>query len=158
MRAPILDGEDLATAIDDADLEIVVLHEALFPGGKLVERADVDQRTHVIPIPEVGILSGAGPPAGRRGSVRPDGAQTIGWSDDVRGPQSRADEAPARGRAAAARDGARDAIRARAGAGGRGADRAFPAGCRSRPGVARVAAGGVLERRPGPRSRRLRGR
>jgi putative glutamine amidotransferase len=56
MRAPILDGEDLATAIDDADLEIVVLHEALFPGGKLVEWADVDQRTHVIPIPEVGIL------------------------------------------------------------------------------------------------------
>src|SRR4051812_26042430 len=99
MRAPILDGEDLATAIDDADLEIVVLHEALFPGGKLVERADVDQRTHVIPIPEVGILSPA-----PMGTVRADVEQTIGWSDDVRGPARGADAAPARGRAAAARD------------------------------------------------------
>src|SRR4051794_17441261 len=57
VRAAVLDGEDLATAVDDPDLEIVVLHEALVPRGKLVQRADVDERTHVIPIPEVGILS-----------------------------------------------------------------------------------------------------
>src|SRR6478752_8709708 len=44
MRTAILDGEDLAPAVDDTDLEILVLHEPLAPGGKLVERADVDQR------------------------------------------------------------------------------------------------------------------
>src|SRR3954447_25495670 len=66
VRAAVLDGEDLATAVDDPDLEIVVLHEALVPRGKLVQRADVDERTHVIPIPEVGILS-----TGRPGTFPP---------------------------------------------------------------------------------------
>src|SRR4029079_5633633 len=46
MRTAILDGEDLAPAVDDADLDIPVPREPLAPGGKLVERADVDQRTH----------------------------------------------------------------------------------------------------------------
>src|SRR4029078_9104545 len=46
MRTPILDGEDLAAAVNAAYLETLVLPEPLAPGGKLVERADVDQRTH----------------------------------------------------------------------------------------------------------------
>src|SRR3954471_23126494 len=45
MRAAILDGEDLATAVDDADFEVLVLHEALLPRRELFQRADVDQRT-----------------------------------------------------------------------------------------------------------------
>jgi hypothetical protein len=46
VRTAILDGEDLATAVDDADLEVLVLHETLAPRGELVERADVDEGTH----------------------------------------------------------------------------------------------------------------
>src|SRR3954451_23666719 len=46
MGAAILDGEDLSTAVDDADLEVLEFHEALGSRGELFERADVDQGTH----------------------------------------------------------------------------------------------------------------
>src|SRR4051794_3912413 len=46
VRTAIFDREELAAAVDDADLEVLVGHEALLPGGKLVERADVDERRH----------------------------------------------------------------------------------------------------------------
>src|SRR4051794_17505655 len=42
--APILDGEDLAAAVDHADLEVLELDEALLAGGQLGDGADVDQR------------------------------------------------------------------------------------------------------------------
>src|SRR4029453_7070910 len=47
VRAAVLDGEDLATAVDHADLEVLELHESLLPRGKLVQRADVDERTQI---------------------------------------------------------------------------------------------------------------
>ena len=46
VRAAVLDGEDLAAAVEDADLEVLPLDEALLAGGQLFERADVDQGTH----------------------------------------------------------------------------------------------------------------
>ena len=59
VRAAVLDGEDLATAVDDADLEVLPLDETLLAGRQLFDGADVDQGTHIrqIPIPEVWILS-----------------------------------------------------------------------------------------------------
>src|SRR3954462_10092494 len=38
VRAAILDGEDLATAVDDADLEVFVFHKALLPREDLLKR------------------------------------------------------------------------------------------------------------------------
>src|SRR3954466_10447630 len=43
--AAILDGEDLATAVDDADLEVLPLDETLLAGWQLFDGADVDQGT-----------------------------------------------------------------------------------------------------------------
>src|SRR3954454_8997574 len=58
VRAAVLDGEDLAAAVDDADLEVLPLDEALLAGREFVNGADVDQGTQrVNPIPEVRILS-----------------------------------------------------------------------------------------------------
>src|SRR4051812_6568497 len=81
VRAAVLDGEDLAAAVDDADLEVLDLDETLLAGRKLVKGTDVDQGAHVRsddrgwaegmspsnpnPIPEVRILS-----TGPAGSVR----------------------------------------------------------------------------------------
>src|SRR3954454_1780735 len=59
MRAAILDREDLAAAVDDADFEVFVLDETLAAGRQRFEGTDVDQGTHSVnPIPEVWILSG----------------------------------------------------------------------------------------------------
>src|SRR3954463_3294899 len=41
VRAAILDGEDLATAVDDADLEVLPLDETLLAGRQLFDGADV---------------------------------------------------------------------------------------------------------------------
>jgi hypothetical protein len=46
MGAAVLDGEDLATAVDDADLEILPLDETLLAGRQLSNGADVDQWAH----------------------------------------------------------------------------------------------------------------
>src|SRR3954447_24433758 len=61
VRAAILDGEDLASAVDHADLQVLPRDEALLARRQLFEGADVDQRTHgrQNPIPEVWILSTA---------------------------------------------------------------------------------------------------
>src|SRR3954469_6005478 len=40
VRAAILDGEDLAAAVDDADFEVFVLDEALAARGQLLEGTD----------------------------------------------------------------------------------------------------------------------
>src|SRR5215207_9552732 len=42
VRAAVLDGDDLASAVEDPDLEVLPLHQASCAGRKLVERADVD--------------------------------------------------------------------------------------------------------------------
>jgi putative glutamine amidotransferase len=42
---PVLDGEDLAAAVDHADFEVFPLDETLLAGGQLGDAADVDQRT-----------------------------------------------------------------------------------------------------------------
>src|SRR3954469_6379398 len=42
VRAAVLDGDDLATAVEDPDLEVLPFHQAACAGRKLVERADVD--------------------------------------------------------------------------------------------------------------------
>src|SRR5690242_15627727 len=57
MRAAVLDREDRALAVEDADLEVVDLDHALLAGRQLLERADVEQGAHSNPIPEVRILS-----------------------------------------------------------------------------------------------------
>src|SRR3954463_11790718 len=41
MRAAVLDGEDLASAVDDADLEVLPRDEALLARRQLFEGADV---------------------------------------------------------------------------------------------------------------------
>src|SRR5215218_5567765 len=46
MGAAVLDGEDLATAVDDADLEVLPLDETLLAGRQLFNGADVDQGAH----------------------------------------------------------------------------------------------------------------
>src|SRR5690349_10252180 len=46
MRAAVLDREDLAAAVDHADLEVLVLHQALAARRELFEGTDVDQGTH----------------------------------------------------------------------------------------------------------------
>src|SRR3954447_18597159 len=46
MRAAILDGEQLASTVDDADLEVLPRDETLLAGWELFEGADVDQGTH----------------------------------------------------------------------------------------------------------------
>src|SRR3954462_660038 len=63
MRTAVLDGEDLASAVDHADLQVLPRDEALLARGEVLEGADVDQRAHgrQNPIPEVWILS-TGPP------------------------------------------------------------------------------------------------
>src|SRR5262245_10959257 len=137
VRAAILDREDLATAVDHADLEILVLEEPLLPGGKLVERADVDQGTHhVIPIPEVGILS-----TGVVATVWRHGSATARGGDDFGGAAGGADPASSGGRAAAARDGAGNALRACAGARGCDSGRAAAAARRGGAGPAGAAVG-----------------
>src|SRR4051812_21782051 len=53
VRAPVLDREERAVAVEDADLEVVHLDETLLARRQFLERADVEQGTHQIPIPEV---------------------------------------------------------------------------------------------------------
>jgi hypothetical protein len=76
VRAAVLDGEDLAAAVDDADLEVLPFDETLLARGQLFDGADVDQWTHVRPnpIPEVWILSTAGLAAGEVARVADRGA------------------------------------------------------------------------------------
>src|SRR3954447_13827920 len=115
VRAAVLDGEDLALAVDNADLEVLPHDETLLARWQVFEGADVDQRTHggQNPIAEVWILSTA------RRLAWADGSQAVGGDHDVRGAARRAHATALRGRAAAARDGARNAVRAGAGARGR---------------------------------------
>src|SRR3954447_1425875 len=42
VRAAVLDGVDLAVAVEDADLEVLPFHDARGAGRELRERADVD--------------------------------------------------------------------------------------------------------------------
>src|SRR4051812_24579056 len=42
VRAAVLDREELAVAVEDADLEVLPLDEAMLAGGELVDGADVD--------------------------------------------------------------------------------------------------------------------
>src|SRR5918912_2283608 len=44
VRAAVLDGEDLAAAVEDADLEVLPLDEAMLAGTQVLHAADVDQR------------------------------------------------------------------------------------------------------------------
>src|SRR4051812_36469165 len=79
VRAAVLDGEDLALAVDDADLEVLPHDEALLARWQVFEGADVDQRTHgrQNPIPEVWILS---MPSWLAWA---DGSQAVGGGHDV---------------------------------------------------------------------------
>src|SRR4051794_25610722 len=43
VRAAVLDGEEVAVAVEDADLEVLPFDEAMLAGGKLFDAADVDQ-------------------------------------------------------------------------------------------------------------------
>jgi hypothetical protein len=43
VRAAVLDGEHVAVAVEDADLEILPFDETMLAGGKLFDAADVDQ-------------------------------------------------------------------------------------------------------------------
>src|SRR6478752_3029183 len=123
VRAAILDGEDLTAAVDDADLEVLVFHEAFGSRRELFELADVDEGTHVRNT-DSGGRDSIDRAAGYRAA---DGEETTGRRDHVRGPTGGTDPAPTRRRAAAARDGARNALRTRARAGRRGPDRAAAA-------------------------------
>src|SRR4051812_11183141 len=79
VRAAILDGEDLATAVDHADLEVLVLHQALLARRQLVGGAVVYRGPPSLnPIREVRILWG--------GSLPADAAGTARRRDHVRGP------------------------------------------------------------------------
>jgi hypothetical protein len=49
VRAAVLDGEELAAAVEDADLEILPLHELALAGGELVHTADFDHRAQIRP-------------------------------------------------------------------------------------------------------------
>src|SRR3954447_11779192 len=101
VRAAILDGEDLATAVDDADFEVVPLDETLLAGRQFFDGADVDQGTQ-------GKSDSGGTDSIDRacGYFAGDGEQTAGRRDDLRSPARGAHPTRARGRAAAARDGA----------------------------------------------------
>src|SRR3954464_13697376 len=55
VRAAVLDGEQLAVAVEDADLEILPLDDARGTGRELRERADVDRLRHGGKAPAVGI-------------------------------------------------------------------------------------------------------
>src|SRR3954463_13010082 len=46
VRAAVLDGEQLAVAVEDADLEVLPLDDARRTGRQLGERADVDGLRH----------------------------------------------------------------------------------------------------------------
>src|SRR3954470_9197032 len=46
VRAAVLEGEQLAVAVEDADLEVLPLDDARGTGRKLRERADVDGLRH----------------------------------------------------------------------------------------------------------------
>src|SRR3954467_3681183 len=46
VRAAVLDGVDLAVAVEDADLEVLPFHDARGAGRELRERADVDGFRH----------------------------------------------------------------------------------------------------------------
>src|SRR5689334_13137933 len=43
VRAAVLDGDDVAVAVDDADLEVLPLDETVLAGLELIDAADVDQ-------------------------------------------------------------------------------------------------------------------
>jgi hypothetical protein len=46
VRAAVLDGEQLAAAVEDADLEILPFDEPVLAGGQVLEGADVDHGAH----------------------------------------------------------------------------------------------------------------
>src|ERR1700712_2890961 len=47
MRAAVFDREELATAVDDRDLEVVPFHDAMTARGQLGHGADVDDVRHI---------------------------------------------------------------------------------------------------------------
>ena len=49
VRAAVLDGEDVATAVEDADLELVPLDELALARGQLLDAADVDHGAQIRP-------------------------------------------------------------------------------------------------------------
>src|SRR5215210_5028483 len=49
VRAAVLDREQRAAAVEDADLEVVPLDELALARGQLVEAADVDHRAQIRP-------------------------------------------------------------------------------------------------------------
>jgi hypothetical protein len=60
VRAAVLDGEDVAGAVEYADLEVLPLHELALAGGQLLEPADVDHGTQIRPLQSVLKSSGPG--------------------------------------------------------------------------------------------------
>src|SRR5215207_5453070 len=55
VRAPFLDGEQLAGAVEHADLEILPFDQAHRAGREVVNGADVDQFSHSSPTTQVGL-------------------------------------------------------------------------------------------------------
>jgi hypothetical protein len=49
VRAAVLDREQLATAVEDADLEILPFDQAMVAGRELLDGADVDHGTQIRP-------------------------------------------------------------------------------------------------------------
>jgi hypothetical protein len=49
VRAAVLDREELAAAVEDADLELVPLDELALARGQLFEAADFDHRAQIRP-------------------------------------------------------------------------------------------------------------
>src|SRR4051794_20973350 len=73
VRAAVLEREQLAVAVEDADLEVLPLDDARGTGRELRERADVDGLRH----------GGKGPPSGSEKSDA-DGLNCIGRSGPAR--------------------------------------------------------------------------
>ena len=78
VRAAVLDGEDLAVAVEDADLEVLPFDDAGSAGRELGERADVDESAGHVRRRAKSVLDGmnctdraSGAPAG------PDDAEAI---------------------------------------------------------------------------------
>src|SRR3954451_25103007 len=49
VRAAILDRQQLALAVEDADLQVLPLDQAVLPGRELFDAADVDHGTQIRP-------------------------------------------------------------------------------------------------------------
>ena len=55
VRAAVLDGEQLAAAVEDADLEVLPLDEAVLAGRQLLDGADVDDGAQIVSDLTVGL-------------------------------------------------------------------------------------------------------